>query len=470
MTFKIIKAFFSGTVIGYSTILILISIAMKTKLFFIAILALGFTSIEAQSQTTVYAKNSDISDNLDLRAVASIFGESANLQDFERRLNDPKYQISNLDLNDDDQVDYLRVIESVEKRTHVIIIQSVLDRDIYQDIATIDVERDNNNKVVVQVVGNSYLYGANYIYEPVYNVTPVIYSSFWVTNYRPYYSSWTWNVYPTYYYAWRPYPVYRYRNNINVCINVNNHYNYVNTRRSYRAPALYESRRTYGYETRRPNYSFAQRHSNINNRYELDQRRVANRETNRKSNNSYSSNRSGTGRVSGTENRNVSDRTNRVSSNRENSAKSNNAGRVENSSRTESRGYSNENRNNSVRQNNTSRVASNRDNSAKVNAPVKVENSSRVESRGNSNENRGNSSRVNSENRMSTNRTSTAQRSEAPRNYSENRSGSENRSNTARQQTNQRSESPRVSQESRNSQPQRESGSNSRGNGGGRRG
>ena len=93
MTFKIIKAFFSGTVIGYSTILILISIAMKTKLFFIAILALGFTSIEAQSQTTVYAKNSDISDNLDLRAVASIFGESANLQDFERRLNDPKYQI-----------------------------------------------------------------------------------------------------------------------------------------------------------------------------------------------------------------------------------------------------------------------------------------------------------------------------------------------------------------------------------------
>lgn len=470
MTFKIIKAFFSGTVIGYSTILILISIAMKTKLFFIAILALGFTSIEAQSQTTVYAKNSDISDNLDLRAVASIFGESANLQDFERRLNDPKYQISNLDLNDDDQVDYLRVIESVEKRTHVIIIQSVLDRDIYQDIATIDVERDNNNKVVVQVVGNSYLYGANYIYEPVYNVTPVIYSSFWVTNYRPYYSSWTWNVYPTYYYAWRPYPVYRYRNNINVCINVNNHYNYVNTRRSYRAPALYESRRTYGYETRRPNYSFAQRHSNINNRYELDQRRVANRETNRKSNNSYSSNRSGTGRVSGNENRNVSDRTNRVSSNRENSAKSNNAGRVENSSRTESRGYSNENRNNSVRQNNTSRVASNRDNSAKVNAPVKVENSSRVESRDNSNANRGNSSRVNSENRMSTNRTSTAQRSEAPRNYSENRSGSENRSNTARKQTNQRSESPRVSQESRNSQPQRESGSNSRGNGGGRRG
>ena len=192
---------------------------MKTNLLLIAFAALVFGSCSAQSQTTVYAKNSDISDNLDLRAVASIFGESANLQDFERRLNDPKYQISNLDLNGDDQVDYLRVIESVEDRTHVVIIQAVLDRDVYQDIATIDVERDNYNKVSVQVVGNTYLYGDNYIYEPVYSVAPVIYTSFWVNNYRPYYSTWGWNYYPTYYAAWSPYPIYRYRSNINVCIN-----------------------------------------------------------------------------------------------------------------------------------------------------------------------------------------------------------------------------------------------------------
>ncbi|MEO7978470.1 hypothetical protein [Flavobacterium sp.] len=446
---------------------------MKTKLFFIALLALGFTSTEAQSQTTVYAKNSDISDNLDLRAVASIFGESANLQDFERRLNDPKYQISNLDLNDDDQVDYLRVIESVEKRTHVIIIQSVLDRDVYQDIATIDVERDNYNKVSVQVIGNSYLYGDNYIYEPVYNVAPVIYTSFWVTNYRPYYSSWTWNVYPTYYYAWRPYPVYRYRNNINVCINVNNHYNYVNTRRSYRAPVLYESRRTYGYETRRPNYSFSQRHSNINNRYELDQRRVASRETNRNNNNRSTSGRVSTDKNSNrnyAENRNQGRNfnTNRTT-NRENSNKINNPVKVENSVRTESRGTY-ENRNSSER-NNTNRVTSNRDNSAKANNPVKAENSQRSESRNYSNERRENSSRGNSENRASSGRTASTQRAETSRNYSENRS-SENRATTSRPQT-QSSESPRVSQESRNnnnSQPQRESGSNSRGNGGGRRG
>lgn len=444
---------------------------MKTKILFLAFLTIGFSSCAVQSQTTVYAKNSDISDNLDLRAVASIFGESANLQDFERRLNDPKYQISNLDLNNDDQVDYLRVIETVENRTHVIVIQSVLDRDVYQDIATIDVERDNYNKVSVQVVGNSYFYGANYIYEPVYDVTPVIYSSFWVTNYRPYYSTWTWNFFPTYYVAWRPYPIYRYRSNINVCINVNNHYNYVSHRRSYRAPVIYETRRCYGYERQYPNRSFSHRHANVSNRYDLDQRRVASRDYNRNQN-GYSNNRFNSGRVStenrnsnrgNNDNRNISDR--RYNSNRGNSDRNNNPVRVENTPRYESRGNSNENRNGSDRNFNSNRVASGRDNSATVTSPVRVENNSRNESRGNSNEYRMNSSRGNSENRMNENRASSSQRAESSRGYAQNRSSSENRA--ARPQASQRSESPRASQESRGGggHSQRENSSESRSGG-----
>nr|WP_199002457.1 hypothetical protein [Flavobacterium sp. ASV13] len=404
---------------------------MKTKLLLIAFAALVFGSCSAQGQTTVYAKNSDISDNLDLRAVASMFGESANLQDFERRLNDPKYQISNLDLNGDNEVDYLRVIESVENRTHVIIIQAVLDRDVYQDVATIDVERDNYNKVSVQVVGNSYLYGSNYIYEPVYNVVPVIYSSFWVTNYRPYCSTWRWNYYPTYYTAWNPYPVYRYRNNINICINVNNRYNYVNTRRSYTAPVIYESRRTYGYETRRPDYSFAQRNYNVSNRYDLDQRRIASRDAVRNQNTYYTNRPNTTGRVSTMDNR------------------------------TPDRNYT-DNRTSGNRTYNTNRTETiSRDNSATVNNPVRVENNSRTENRRDYGQNNSNISRGNSQGNMNTNRSYSNQRTETPRNYSENRSGGMSRSENT-----QRSESPRASQESRGSQPQRESGSGSRGNGG----
>ena len=101
---------------------------MKTKLLLLSLLTVVFaTQMQAQNRTSVNAMNSEISDNLDLRAVASIFGDSRNLQDFEQRLNDPELQISNLDLNNDNEVDYLRVIETVENRTHVIIIQSKFD-------------------------------------------------------------------------------------------------------------------------------------------------------------------------------------------------------------------------------------------------------------------------------------------------------------------------------------------------------
>jgi len=247
---------------------------MKTKITLFALFASLFASqIQAQDITTVRANNSDISDNLDLKAVASIFGESEDLADFERRLNDPKIQISNLDLNNDNQVDYLRVIETVENNTHLIIIQSVLEKDVFQDIATVEVERDSNNNVQVQVVGDVYMYGSNYIYEPVYVSRPVIYTTFWTNYYRPYYSPYYYSYYPTYFVAWNPYPVYRYRRNVHVHINVNNNYNYVNTRRSSRAESMYRSQRADGYARQYPNRSFAQRNNNVTNRQELVQAR-----------------------------------------------------------------------------------------------------------------------------------------------------------------------------------------------------
>lgn len=247
---------------------------MKTKigaaLFALAVPLAGF----AQEVTTVNATSTEISDHLDLRAVASIFGESANLEDFERRLNDPKVQISNLDLNNDNQVDYLRVIESVEGPTHLIVLQSVLERDVYQDVATLEVEKDAHNNIQVQVVGDVYMYGPNYIYEPVYVSPPVIFTSFWIGSYRPYVSNWYWGYYPRYYQVWHPHPIYRYRRNVNVYINLHNHYNYVNVRRSDRAVALYNGRRANGYERQYPNRSFQQRHTHVTNRYELDQKRT----------------------------------------------------------------------------------------------------------------------------------------------------------------------------------------------------
>src|SRR5690554_163295 len=158
---------------------------MKTNIFTSILITILFASVTfGQDVTTVTATNYDISDNLDLTAVASIFGESKDLADFEYRLNNPKTQISNLDLNRDGYVDYLRVIESVDKNTHLVVIQSVLGNDLYQDVATIEVEKDpHHNTLQVQVVGDVFLYGNNYIYEPVYYSRPLIFNTFWTRNY-----------------------------------------------------------------------------------------------------------------------------------------------------------------------------------------------------------------------------------------------------------------------------------------------
>lgn len=226
----------------------------------------------AQDKTIVSARSTEISDNLDLRALASIFGASKNLEDFEQRINNPNEPISNLDLNEDRQVDYLRVVESVEGNTHLVVVQSVLGQDKYQDVATIEVEKDRRNQVQIQVVGNAYLYGPDYIYEPVYVQTPVIYQTFWTPGYHPYISVWYWNYYPKFYVAWNPWPIFRYRHYIGLHINHHHQYHYVNKRKCASAIALYQPIRSNYCEQAYPTRAFGYRNQNVRNRYDLDQR------------------------------------------------------------------------------------------------------------------------------------------------------------------------------------------------------
>ena len=368
---------------------------MKTKLIHLSLLAsLTIGSLFAQEKTTVTAKNSDISDNLDLRAVATVFGDASNLEDFERRLNDPKTQISNLDLNNDNYVDYLRVIETVEGNVHLVVVQAVLEKDVFQDVATIEVELDSNNRVQVQVVGDVYMYGTNYIYEPVYVHTPVIYNTFWVGNYRPYYSSWYWGYYPSYYYYWNPFPIFRYRNHIHVHINFGHSYHYVSHRRCASVYNNYYGRRGNGYERMHPNRSFAHRNSGYSNRHELDSRRNINTPRNRSemTSNSPRGNRE-TREFNGT-----TPRTRTETSNpRNNGTRGNSGTRVVTENRGNSPRVTNENRdrNQGIRSNGGREYSENRSNTPRERGTVTSNGN-----RGNS-ETRGSSSRGNSQSRSS---------------------------------------------------------------------
>ena len=388
---------------------------MKTKLFTLALLiALFANPIFAQDRTIVNATNSEISDNLDLRAVASLFGDAKDLEDFERQLNDPTIQISNLDLNDDNQVDYLRVIESVEGNTHLIIVQSVLGRDSYQDVATIEVERDRHNNVQVQVVGDVYMYGQNYIYEPVYVHTPIIYTSFWVTSYRPYCSSWYWNYYPTYYYAWNPCPIFRYRSNINIHINFNHHYNYVNVRRCERAVAMHTYRRGNYCERNYPTRSFTYRNTNYSNRHDLDQTRTF-KNVSTRNELAYSNPRTNT-----RENQPIRNSTNASTRNygstRENQP-------VRNSSNASTRDYGSTRDNQPVR---SSSNASTRDyGSTRENQPVRSSSNTSTRDYGSTRENQS----VRSSSNTST-RDNSSSRSESSRSNSDNKNASSSRNSS----------------------------------------
>ncbi|MEA3418517.1 MAG: hypothetical protein U9Q90_03880, partial [Campylobacterota bacterium] len=238
-----------------------------------SILLCGSTiSLLAKDTATVYAENEDISRNLDLNAVASIFGESRDLEDFERRLNDPDIRTSNLDLNGDGRVDYLRVVETMEGAMHLIAIQAVIGYDSYQDVATIEVEKDYRDNAIVQVVGDPYLYGPSYIIEPIYLYTPIIYGIFWgAVRYRPYYSHYRWGYYPRYYRPWRPRPVPYYHNYLRRHVNDRNYYRRADTRKNHNARQMHNRIRKNDYAIKHPNRSYTKRQKRMHTAKQRDQ-------------------------------------------------------------------------------------------------------------------------------------------------------------------------------------------------------
>jgi len=188
---------------------------MKTKFAsLLVVIILSTISCMAQKRITVEVPTDDISKNLDLKAVATAFGESKNLEEFEQRLNDNDNKISNLDLNNDGEIDYLRVIEKTDNNVHNITIQAVLAKDKYQDVATIKVEKDRENNTKVEIAGDPFLYGENYIIEPVYLYTPFIFSYLWSPGYYGWYSPYFWGYFPPYFHHRRVFETGIYRSHI----------------------------------------------------------------------------------------------------------------------------------------------------------------------------------------------------------------------------------------------------------------
>jgi hypothetical protein len=179
-------------------------------------------------------------DNLNLYAVLNLFQESETLELFENNLNAEDSKINNLDLNNDDKIDYIRVVDNADGDNHFIVLQVAINEKENQDVAVFSVNKDENKQIQIQLIGDEALYGKDYIIEPkspdsatqggtpnpgystnttnaegntvVVEKTVIVQVQTWPVityMYTPAYvrwnSPWYWGYYPSYWNPWRPY-------------------------------------------------------------------------------------------------------------------------------------------------------------------------------------------------------------------------------------------------------------------------
>jgi hypothetical protein len=162
---------------------------------------------------------------LDLQAVAAAFAEARSVQEFENLLNSSRYMINNLDLNGDGYIDYLRVLETRQGYYHALLIQACVAPSLFQDVATLVAER-RSNALYVEVIGDPYLYGPNYIVRPVFVNRPPLWDAFGRPSYKPWCSPYHHGHWPSHYQRTKPVYLSHYQAYVNTYMK-NHHYCHV---------------------------------------------------------------------------------------------------------------------------------------------------------------------------------------------------------------------------------------------------
>ncbi|MBN1894595.1 hypothetical protein JW906_08870 [bacterium] len=189
---------------------------MKKTLLAAITLLLGFCLAFAQEDITVEALDSTAAEGLDLEAVGELFKDSKNLEEFEKALNDPDTGINNLDLDENGEVDFIRIVEEAEGDARVIILQVPLAENEFQDVATIEIGKKGETGYEMQVHGNEILYGPDYYIVPGpvrIHAWPVI-AWMYRPAYRPYRSVYRFGFFPAWWKPYRPATVAVYRTRV----------------------------------------------------------------------------------------------------------------------------------------------------------------------------------------------------------------------------------------------------------------
>lgn len=213
---------------------------MKNILFCLLLILMSCSHFSAYAQYNDEPEALDLpGDNLNLYAVLDVFQKSKTLEEFESAINDQESKINNLDLNNDNQIDYIQVVSEKKDNTHFIVLQVAINQSQKQDVAVIEVQKNKKGEIIVQIIGDEELYGKKYIIEPkdlaqrmdtpnpgYSGATTTIINNNTTNNYNSdsgstvsawpvvlhlfsplfisWHSPWRWGYYPSYWRPWRP--------------------------------------------------------------------------------------------------------------------------------------------------------------------------------------------------------------------------------------------------------------------------
>lgn len=245
------------------------SIMLTTLVAFFFSAALYAQDTETNATNETDTEGSGLpGDHFSLEGALEMFKKSENLEDFEKALNTEDNIVNNLDLNEDGETDYIKVIDHMDGDVHAIVLQAVVSEKESQDVAVIEIEKTGAESAELQIIGDEDIYGEQVISEPSdedkdggkkggkggpYLMQPPMpfVVNVWLWSpvrfvYRPgyvvYASPWGWRRYPGWWRPFRPQPFAVWRVRV---APFRPHYRIVTTHRVVRAHRVYTPVRTH---------------------------------------------------------------------------------------------------------------------------------------------------------------------------------------------------------------------------------
>lgn len=200
---------------------------MRTQALLIAALPLALLAQEPAPTDSTGLPG----DQFSLQGALELFKDNIELEVFEKALNTEDNHVNNLDLNNDGQVDYVRVEALREGDAVVVTLRVPVSATENQDVAVIEIEKVGPDSAILQIRGDEDLYPEGTIVEPFAEVegaakegkgpsAPALLQVQVVVNvwswrpvpfcfsprFFPFSSVWVWGNYPPWWRPWRPHP------------------------------------------------------------------------------------------------------------------------------------------------------------------------------------------------------------------------------------------------------------------------